>query len=111
MKKVFDSKLRVSPPLHPQADQFGERLRTGVGSRIEPLGPISHRSIPIVDGGMFPLAEAMSPERFCAVYVSGASAYYDAAGLISIGRDVGVSADRPHRRAIDLLRGYLKTGG
>jgi hypothetical protein len=74
-----------------------------------PPKPVN-RHVPVVDGGMFPLNDVVSPERFWAVFVSGASAYYDAKGLSDSGQHIGTVADRLVTRVILLLRTHLRRG-
>jgi transcriptional regulator of met regulon len=64
----------------------------------------------VVNGGMFALNDTLSPERFSANYVSGASAYFDALGLANAGRDIGVVADLIRPRLMSLLKRLLKSG-
>lgn len=64
-----------------------------------------------ITGGMFPLTEPLSPERFGAIYYSGATAYYDALGLSQIGKDIGVVADLLNAQVEHLLRQYVGQGG
>lgn len=64
----------------------------------------------VVNGGMFALNDTLSPERFSANYVSGASAFFDALGLANAGRDIGVVADLIRPRLMSLLKTLLKSG-
>jgi hypothetical protein len=64
-----------------------------------------------VTGGMFPLNDEINPERFSAVFYSGASAFYDAASLSELGLDIGVVAGLVHRNIAQILKDYLKRGG
>jgi hypothetical protein len=75
-----------------------------------PPKPVN-RQVPVVDGGMFPLNDDISPERYWAVFVSGGSAYYDAKGLSESGQAIGTVADRLVTRVILLLRTHLRRGG
>lgn len=69
------------------------------------------RDVPRVTGGLFELVDSVSPDRFRACYHSGASAYYDALGLINAGKDIGVDATIVQPRVIALLRRYTREGG
>jgi hypothetical protein len=69
------------------------------------------RTPPVVDGGMFGLNDVVNPERFSAVFSSGASAHYDALALAEIGADIGVVAGLVRPYIAFILRQHLRTGG
>lgn len=91
-------------------DLFGDVPTTTKPARNRGPSKPSRHMAPIT-GGMFPLIETLSPERFGAIYYSGATAYYDALGLIQAGKDVGVAADLLNPHVEHLLRQYVETGG
>lgn len=94
-----------------QHDLFGEI--PVVSKAVRPkLAPVkSHKSVPVFSGGLFALNDTVGPERFSAVFHSGGSAYFDALGLITAGKDVGVVADLIRPRVMHLLKDYLSRGG
>lgn len=93
-------------------DLFGD-LQTLTNVELIKRPPrIRPRSIPpIVDGGLFPLTTYISPERFSAVYHSGATAYYDCLGLTRSGKDIGTVAGLMGARVISLVRKYISSSG
>ncbi|MBK4738741.1 hypothetical protein [Noviherbaspirillum pedocola] len=62
-------------------------------------------------GGLFPLTDSLSPERFTAVFHSGATAYYDALAPMALHKDIGIVADRLVPRVECLVRDYVLKGG
>ncbi|NEX60148.1 hypothetical protein [Noviherbaspirillum galbum] len=93
-----------------QAEMFTAQPAEDPPKRRTPPKTVT-RDVPVVDGSMFPLNDDVSPDRFWAVFVSGASAYYDAKGLSELGQAIGVVADKLVSRVILLLRTHLRRGG
>lgn len=91
-------------------DLFGDTPVITKPQRNRGASKPSRHMAPIT-GGMFPLIETLSPDRFGAIYYSGATAYYDALGLIQIGKDVGVVADLLNPHVEHLLRQYVAQSG
>lgn len=60
---------------------------------------------------LFGLVCEVNESRFSAIFRSGASAFFDAEGLVRIKSDIGVAATEVPPRTITLLRSYAKEGG
>jgi hypothetical protein len=108
---ILDTIQSIPVAYHRQQAELFDGAATIPRRTSKKVATSSFRTLPAVAGGLFPLVESISRERFQAVFVSGASAYYDAKGLVDAEQDIGVVADRLTWRVQRLLRDYLEQGG
>lgn len=94
-----------------QVDLFGEMPASEIARQRLPTTRKTEAATRDVSGGLFALNDTLGPDRFSAVFCSGASAHYDALGLIEAGKAVGVVAGLIPPRVMLLLRNYLREGG